>query len=550
MPNDNLEVKIDQNKIDLISNFSSKASTSSDRAEEIDKSLDFLKNSLLFNIDKMIKKSDTGEKSSAIKQASIETKETNHLLRQFLQKIEMIAGDIKTSLSKQNELILRKKDINGKVVSEKHFSDKRDVEDLNEGLVDQLDQLNENVKKLDTDLLKSSKDGEGQFDKLLGGMLGGFKTMSGTISSALGAGFGTMIGNAVSGALGLLFKGIMSPGFLKVGLVGISAVVLKGIWDFMQSPEAADAMHNLGGVNSIGFGAPPPPKEQAPITEEKRKEIEKNRKKGQAEIKKHYNKSFGDRISGMWDAAKEMFGIEGDSKGENISGKDNQTKVYNAFINAGFSKNQALALTAEVGRENSFKTELLFGTHSDPHNQSSNIGLFSWQGSRKTKLLNFLKSKGLIDKNGRIVQTQAALDAQAEFAMLEMKNNKEYTATKKQFLENPNIDPEQASRVLGRNYIKWRVDDPKYAHHNERRKDYLESTKRKVGLSKKQEEKEAALKGNETAYNGSGTVINSPTQQVNNNTNNVITKNIRPYIEDESYHRLMAKTGCYDAFNA
>ncbi|NTV41614.1 MAG: hypothetical protein HGA61_05095, partial [Candidatus Moranbacteria bacterium] len=298
------------------------------------------------------------------------------------------------------------------------------------------------------------------------------------------------------------------------------------------------------------FGGGGAPKEQAPITEEKRKEIEKNRKKGQAEIKKHYNKSFGDRISGMWDAAKEMFGIEGDSKGENISGKDNQTKVYNAFINAGFSKNQALALTAEVGRENSFKTELLFGTHSDPHNQSSNIGLFSWQGSRKTKLLNFLKSKGLIDKNGRIVQTQAALDAQAEFAMLEMKNNKEYTATKKQFLENPNIDPEQASRVLGRNYIKWRVDDPKYAHHNERRKDYLESTKRKVGLSKKQEEKEAALKGNETAYNGSGTVINSPTQQVNNNTNNVITKNIRPYIEDESYHRLMAKTGCYDAFNA
>ena len=40
--------------------------------------------------------------------------------------------------------------------------------------------------------------------------------------------------------------------------------------------------------------------------------------------------------------------------------------VYKAYRNAGLSHNQAMAITAEVGRENSFNPNTLFGTHPDP----------------------------------------------------------------------------------------------------------------------------------------------------------------------------------------
>ena len=36
----------------------------------------------------------------------------------------------------------------------------------------------------------------------------------------------------------------------------------------------------------------------------------------------------------------------------------NMAAVYQAFLNAGFSHNQARALTAEVGRENGFRSDL------------------------------------------------------------------------------------------------------------------------------------------------------------------------------------------------
>ena len=40
--------------------------------------------------------------------------------------------------------------------------------------------------------------------------------------------------------------------------------------------------------------------------------------------------------------------------------------VYQAFVAAGLNPNQSKILTAEVGRENAFDPNYLFGGHSDP----------------------------------------------------------------------------------------------------------------------------------------------------------------------------------------
>ncbi|QNV45572.1 hypothetical protein IEE82_10625 [Acinetobacter baumannii] len=61
----------------------------------------------------------------------------------------------------------------------------------------------------------------------------------------------------------------------------------------------------------------------------------------------------------------------------------NMLKVYQAFMNTGvFSDQQARYLTAEVGRENDFRSSKMFGSHKDKNNGFTNVGIMSWQKSR------------------------------------------------------------------------------------------------------------------------------------------------------------------------
>lgn len=149
------------------------------------------------------------------------------------------------------------------------------------------------------------------------------------------------------------------------------------------------------------------------------------------------------------------------------------TQVYDAAREAGFSDNQSRALVAEAGRENGLNPGLIYGSHKDPANNATNIGVLSYQGDRAVALKKYLGDKGMLDENGNIKQTPEALTEQFRFARNEMATNPAYAETKKQFLENPNIDPEAASKVLGQNYIRWRYDDPKYASHHETRRNFL-----------------------------------------------------------------------------
>ena len=147
---------------------------------------------------------------------------------------------------------------------------------------------------------------------------------------------------------------------------------------------------------------------------------------------------------------------------EDLSRRDIATDVYRAFRDAGFSDAQSQALTAEINRENSLRPEYLFGRHSDPANQATNVGMLSWQGPRAPEALSYLRERGLADEAGNITPSYESLVAQAEFIRQEMENDPLYAETRETFLANPDIDPETAHRVLGDNYIRWRRTDPEY----------------------------------------------------------------------------------------
>lgn len=145
-----------------------------------------------------------------------------------------------------------------------------------------------------------------------------------------------------------------------------------------------------------------------------------------------------------------------------------QKRVYDAYRNAGFSDMQARALTAEVGRENSYRPEVVFGVHPDPQPpHRKNLGMISMQKDRGVGLFNYLNEKGLIDKNGHIVPGQESLNAMAAYQKKEMTEgfsgqSKKEREMIKQFLNSPDVDRQTAADLLGRGYIKWRIDDPKY----------------------------------------------------------------------------------------
>lgn len=127
--------------------------------------------------------------------------------------------------------------------------------------------------------------------------------------------------------------------------------------------------------------------------------------------------------------------------------------VYKAYRNAGLSHNQAMAITAEVGRENSFNPNTLFGTHPDPARDKNgniirNVGMLSWNQGRDAQVLNAMRNAGVLGQ-----QSQANLNAQAAFSVREMLTG--YKGKLRNFLNNPNGSPEQFAQELGRNYVVW-----------------------------------------------------------------------------------------------
>ncbi len=138
----------------------------------------------------------------------------------------------------------------------------------------------------------------------------------------------------------------------------------------------------------------------------------------------------------------------------------NMLRVYQAFRNAGLGDKQARVMTAQVGRENDFRKDAMFGSHKDANNGYTNTGFISWQKSRSAELMKFLQGQGVLDKNGKIQQTQDSLDAMAKFLMQEITTVKSYSRSKNALLDD-NLSYRELEKVIGKNFIGWDYDGKK-----------------------------------------------------------------------------------------
>jgi hypothetical protein len=152
---------------------------------------------------------------------------------------------------------------------------------------------------------------------------------------------------------------------------------------------------------------------------------------------------------------------------DNASREQIAADIYRAFREVGFSDSQARALTAEINRENSMRQSLIFGSHLDPYNRANNIGMLSWQGGRADNLAEFLRQRGLMTEDGRMVSSYENILAQAEFLRSEMENNSHGGSVDQnrrinQWMNTEDVTRDQSAVVLGDDFVRWRRTDPRY----------------------------------------------------------------------------------------
>lgn len=174
-----------------------------------------------------------------------------------------------------------------------------------------------------------------------------------------------------------------------------------------------------------------------------------------------------------------------------LAGNNEQTRnmlrVYQSFRNAGLGDKQARVMTAQVGRENDFRNSDMFGSHKDANNGYTNTGFISWQKGRSTQLMQFLQGHGVLDKNGKIQQSQDALDAMAKFLMQEIATEKSYGKTKNA-LNDDTLSYRELEKIVGQNFIGWdyngkKLGKDKAAQHLSKQDNYFNQISKILGAN-------------------------------------------------------------------
>ena len=157
--------------------------------------------------------------------------------------------------------------------------------------------------------------------------------------------------------------------------------------------------------------------------------------------------------------------MDGFTRTRPASGPGGQTmgvSIYDAARANGFSDTMARVLVGEVGRENSLREDLIFGQHTDPSNSARNAGMLSFQGERRDALMKHLANiPGALDASGNMTRSQENLNGQLSFIRKEIDSG-QFGSELASMIGRDDVDPRQAADVMGRDYIKWRINDPKY----------------------------------------------------------------------------------------
>lgn len=135
-----------------------------------------------------------------------------------------------------------------------------------------------------------------------------------------------------------------------------------------------------------------------------------------------------------------------------VRGDDTVARVVDdEFSKLGYSPSARLSILGDVGRENSWDRNTIFGGHSDPANRELNRGIISWQKDRRTKLDDFLKKEGVYGR-----QDDDELRGMVRFMDRELQD--EYAGEYKSLKSAAST--RDASKAL-RRYIRYSMD-PKY----------------------------------------------------------------------------------------
>ncbi len=155
-----------------------------------------------------------------------------------------------------------------------------------------------------------------------------------------------------------------------------------------------------------------------------------------------------------------------------VAGDDDTVKVARVvddeLSKLGWSQPARQSFLGDMGRENNWNRKTIFGGHRDPKNNAQNLGIISWQGDRRTKLLKHMEERGVAGRDD-----DDALREMARFMDREMQESPEWKSVH-QGMRDPNLKTSDTSKLLQR-YIKYvphqpfNSPDPEYVTKNNRK---------------------------------------------------------------------------------
>jgi hypothetical protein len=139
----------------------------------------------------------------------------------------------------------------------------------------------------------------------------------------------------------------------------------------------------------------------------------------------------------------------------------NMTIMYDQLRRNGYTEEGAKTMVAQIGRENGFQPDIMFGSHDDPYNRARNSGIMSWQGERADAVRAYMQQRGFVNRDGTFSRSEAALRAQVDFMHQELQTapyRRSYNA-----MRAPGGTYQTIESVVGDNYVRWRRTDPVYS---------------------------------------------------------------------------------------
>ncbi len=311
----------------------------------------------------------------------------------------------------------------------------------------------------------------------VGGIAGGaIGSLLGPVGTIVGASVGAWVGDKLGGVVAPYFK-VWTDSLVKADI----PAMLSKAWDgFIDLVSKAFNVSPVGAAIEAGKSAVDWIKEKV-----------SGGKFNPSDLLRKQHGGYGVDAAPANDSPQSA----GGSQPKSLDGKPLNVAVYDAYKKQGLSHNQALAITAEVGRENDFNSKVIFGKHTDPAKDGkgqniTNMGMLSWNRKRAEALQAHLKKRGVLDEKGNMIKSQAALDAQAEYSVMEMKGD--YAGKMQHFLNNPNASPESFAKEVGKNYVGWAYGQSTikgsnggrvpfdWKAHDSKRKGYLQNTDKTV----------------------------------------------------------------------